>query len=859
MAIYEAQYVGNRVLAWENYTSTATPLSAQNLNKIQATLEGIDQAAANAFNLLDLGKADKDTVNGMVNSVSFNSDTGVFTFGQVGGTSITVNTVLEKVPASFSYDTQNEKLVIVNQDGSTIEVDLSTVIHQTEFTDSATIAWTINADGSVSAGIKNGSVTDNMIQQGYLADVTQQATDAHTSATNAAYQALLAKSYANGTSNLDDRPTENVDNSYYYSQRSKNSSENSEAWAVGKRNGTDVPITDPTYHNNAEYWARQAAGSVSDMTGATAGTDGTHGLIIQPLAGQQNKVFRGDGTWGDDTELQKIIAPIEVSPATIAHSAGSYIFYNSLLYKVKTPIAIDDTLVVDTNIELAPNVTQQIIAVGARVDSSNTDIQNTRNLIAQTETSPSTHAYTVGQQLIYNNTLYKVKSIIAVDDALVVDTNIELAGDITTQLANLKSNIDTNNQPFTGATSQVDGSIGTVPQPLTGDEDKVLQGSGGWGHKLQIDIVVQNDVYGYIGDNDTFIPFKSQADIDAAVTAAKVGDAATDDVLSGKTFTNASTSGLIGTMTNNGAVSQSLDTSTTSYTVPQGYHNGSGTVSITTETKTQAAGTSNVDVTPTSGKVLSKVTVTPTPSQEKTVTAGTSAASVTPDSGKLLSKVTYNPTPSQEKTITSSRSAQTVTPDSGKLLSKVTVNALTPTGTFSTSTRGTAVDMGATNNYRYVNTNGVSNTNSGTYTFGSTTGATYDMGSTNTYRYVNAANVYSNGVNVGGRLGIGSGAYSRTYSWNMTAQTGTTSKTTYSNTYQHGFFNIEGKSITSVKLVGTSTTESYVMLLGVNTSNQISKIYCGYVTSSKSETKTISGYKLIIFACTTNPVNITFS
>ena len=31
-----------------------------------------------------------------------------------------------------------------------------------------------------------------------------------------------------------------------------------EAWAVGKRGGTDVETTDPTYHNNAKYWAEYA-------------------------------------------------------------------------------------------------------------------------------------------------------------------------------------------------------------------------------------------------------------------------------------------------------------------------------------------------------------------------------------------------------------------------------------------------------------------------------------------------------------------------------------------------------------------------------------------------------------------------
>lgn len=160
------------------------------------------------------------------------------------------------------------------------------------------------------------------------------------------------------------------------------------------------------------------------------------------------------------------------------------------------------------------------------------------------------------------------------------------------------------------------------------------------------------------------------------------GNAGVGDVLKGKTFSNADGIDKTGTMTNRGAVSQSLNTSTTSYTIPAGYHNGSGKVSITT----------------------------------------------------------------QEKTVTSSRSAQTVTPDSGKVLSKVTVNALAPTGTYKPTSRVNNNDMGATGNYRYVDTTAVPNSNSGTYTYAAnSTGGTVDMGATNTYRYVNAANVYAKG------------------------------------------------------------------------------------------------------------------
>ena len=46
-----------------------------------------------------------------------------------------------------------------------------------------------------------------------------------------------------------------------------------EAWAVGQRNGVDVPSTDPTYHNNSKYYALQAgssAGSASSSADAAA-------------------------------------------------------------------------------------------------------------------------------------------------------------------------------------------------------------------------------------------------------------------------------------------------------------------------------------------------------------------------------------------------------------------------------------------------------------------------------------------------------------------------------------------------------------------------------------------------------------
>ena len=56
------------------------------------------------------------------------------------------------------------------------------------------------------------------------------------------------------------------------------------------------------------------------------------------------------------------------------------------------------------------------------------------------------------------------------------------------------------------------------------------------------------------------------------------GNATADKVLSGSTFSNSSGIGLTGTMPNKGAISGSITTSGGSYTIPAGYHNGSGKV-----------------------------------------------------------------------------------------------------------------------------------------------------------------------------------------------------------------------------------------------------------------------------------------
>lgn len=100
------------------------------------------------------------------------------------------------------------------------------------------------------------------------------------------------------------------------------------------------------------------------------------------------------------------------------------------------------------------------------------------------------------------------------------------------------------------------------------------------------------------------------------------------DVLATKVIVNSLGQQVAGSMVNNGAVSKTLDATTGNqqYSVPAGYHNGSGKVLITLEQKSATPTKSTQTISPTTGKVLSSVTVNPIPAQYGDATNANAAA-----------------------------------------------------------------------------------------------------------------------------------------------------------------------------------------------------------------------------------------
>ena len=185
----------------------------------------------------------------------------------------------------------------------------------------------------------------------------------------------------------------------------------------------------------------------------------------------------------------------------------------------------------------------------------------------------------------------------------------------TAKLDDCASAVDgISNQGAVSATVQ-EGDTYTIPAGYHNGSGTVSGVAGGGNYKLQSKTVSPTKAQqavtpdsGYYGLSDvTVSPIPDAYQDVSSVTAGAA------DTLTGKVIVTADGKVTTGTMPNNGTVSKSLDASTPSYTIPKGYHSGTGKVSIALEEKTVTPTKAAQDVVPSVGKVLSNVSVAAIP------------------------------------------------------------------------------------------------------------------------------------------------------------------------------------------------------------------------------------------------------
>ena len=290
-----------------------------------------------------------------------------------------------------------------------------------------------------------------------------------------------------------------------------------------------------------------------------------------------------------------------------------------------------------------------------------------------------------------------------------IDFGLAQNNDQLAALATAISNITDNGSV---QASVREGETYNIPKGYHDGSGTVSGVSGGGNYNLQSKTVTPTKAQqpitadeGYYGLSDVTVKAIPEAYQDVTAVTATAAD-----VLATKVIVDATGRVTTGTMPNNGAVSKTLDATTTSYAVPAGYHSGTGSVSIVTETKTLTPTKQQQVVPATSGKVISSVTVAAIPGNyidttDATATAATILDGETayvggvkvegsmPNNGAVEKTLTVTETSytvpegyhngegtviivPEQKTVHPTRSEQNVTPTTGKVLSKVTVGAI---------------------------------------------------------------------------------------------------------------------------------------------------------------------------------------
>lgn len=137
-----------------------------------------------------------ENTNPLIRDISYNSQTGMFTITKKDGSVITIDTVIEKVPASMALKEESDGsvwLVVTNQDGSQTKTNVTSLIEDTVINSSDTINVSSSTDSVNKVTTYTLSIKPNSIG---LSHVDSELTTKFEETQNAKTLAVQAKDIA---------------------------------------------------------------------------------------------------------------------------------------------------------------------------------------------------------------------------------------------------------------------------------------------------------------------------------------------------------------------------------------------------------------------------------------------------------------------------------------------------------------------------------------------------------------------------------------------------------------------------------------------------------------------------------------
>ena len=326
---------------WENEPSTATPINEDNLNAMDYALDVVDtrvvelsayketmeekvaQASASASSAAtsETNAATSESNAAESESNAATSETNAQNSASAAATSASNAATSANTAATNATNASNSARTATAKASEASTSATSAATSATNAANSASSAST-SADSAANSASNASTSASN---------AATSASNASTSESNAASSANNASGSATSASNAATDAAASRDSASASATSAAQSSSDAEAWAIGTRNGVDVPATDPTYNNNSKYYAE----SMSDMW-KIQGKLGAKNLLAYPY---YQTTTTSNGVTFTDNEDGSITIDGTATSAALFYleddftlKAGSYILSSAELF-----------------------------------------------------------------------------------------------------------------------------------------------------------------------------------------------------------------------------------------------------------------------------------------------------------------------------------------------------------------------------------------------------------------------------------------------------------------------------------------------------------------------------------------------